>query len=62
MGPELDMDKSTYFRYLVKQLEGVQESFGNGFLLWNASNKYYMVPESIFDYTNRFRSSEIELD
>jgi hypothetical protein len=62
MGPELEMDRATYFRYLEKQLEGVQESFGNGFLLWNNSNRYYMVPESIFQYTNRFRSTEVQLD
>jgi len=51
MGPELQKDTPEYQDYLVKQLQGVKESRGNGFLLWNNSNRYYMVPSSLRAYT-----------
>ncbi|TFG58093.1 MAG: hypothetical protein E4H36_15685, partial [Spirochaetales bacterium] len=51
LGGELDFDTATYSDYLVKQLEGTKESEASGFTLWNNSNKYYMVKQSLLGYT-----------
>lgn len=43
LGNERNFNESEYYQYLEEQIEGVYNSFGSGWLLWNASNNYYMV-------------------
>lgn len=43
LGKERSFDEPEYYQYLDEQIKGVYESFGSGWLLWNASNNYYMV-------------------
>lgn len=43
LGKERNFDESEYYQYLEEQIKGVHDSFGSGWLLWNASNNYYMV-------------------
>ncbi len=47
IGGELKMTKSEYSSYLINQIEGTLAAPSSGFTLWNASNKYYMVVESL---------------
>ena len=51
IGGELEMERPEYGSYLLRQLDGVQAAAGSGFTLWNASNRYYMVTESLLPYT-----------
>jgi hypothetical protein len=51
IGSERKLDEPEYTEYLRSQLEGVQASRASGFTLWNASNIYYMVTESLVAYT-----------
>ncbi len=43
LGAERKFSKDMYANYIKEQLEGIYHSKGSGFLLWNASNNYYMV-------------------
>lgn len=45
VGKELKMEKDEYFEYFLRQIKGTEEGMGSGYTLWNASNRYYMVPE-----------------
>jgi hypothetical protein len=45
IGPELAYDEPEYSQYLIEQLEGVLDSPADGFTLWNASGRYYMVTQ-----------------
>ena len=47
IGGELAFSIPTYSQYLMNQIEGALESPASGFTLWNASNRYYMVKESL---------------
>lgn len=47
LGPERNYTRPQYTGYLKNQLEGSQAGGGNGWLLWNAANNYYMVNESL---------------
>jgi hypothetical protein len=51
IGGELEFDVPTYTRYLHNQIEGSLEGNAAGFLLWNQSNRYYMVTQSLVPYT-----------
>lgn len=51
LGGELDFDTATYGNYLIQQLQGTAESDASGFTMWNNSNKYYMVRQSLLEYT-----------
>jgi hypothetical protein len=43
IGPELEYEQPEYFRYLDLQLEGLRSAGADGFTLWNASGRYYML-------------------
>ncbi|WP_243517222.1 putative glycoside hydrolase [Candidatus Cardinium sp. cBcalN1] len=47
LGPERKFSKETYSNYIKEQIAGVYSSKGSGFLLWNASNNYYMVKQDL---------------
>jgi hypothetical protein len=47
---ELAMESPQYELLLKRQIEGTYEAGGTGVLLWNASNKYYMVVNPISTY------------
>ncbi len=47
IGKELEMTTEGYTNYLLKQIQGSLEARSSGFTLWNASNRYYMVRESL---------------
>jgi len=47
IGKELEMDEEEYSLYLRNQLAGTLEAPSSGFTLWNASNRYYMVKETL---------------
>jgi len=47
IGRELEMSTSEYSTYLKQQLAGTKAAPSSGFTLWNASNRYYMVRESL---------------
>lgn len=49
LGPERKFSKETYSNYMKEQIAGVYQSKGSGFLLWNASNNYYMVKQHLAD-------------
>ncbi len=51
IGSERAFEIDRYTSYLKRQLDGVVSSMASGFTLWNASNKYYMVTESLKAYT-----------
>ena len=51
IGGELAYDEAEFDTYLRSQLEGALSSRAEGFTLWNASNRYYMVIEPLTDYT-----------
>lgn len=43
IGTELEYEEPEYSQYLIDQLEGTLDSPADGFTLWNASGRYYMV-------------------
>ena len=43
IGEELAYEEPEYFRYLKLQLQGADVADADGFTLWNASGRYYMV-------------------
>ena len=45
VGKELKMEKEEYYEYFNRQIKGAAEGKSSGYTLWNASNRYYMVPE-----------------
>ena len=47
IGRELEMSTLEYSTYLKQQLTGTKSAPSSGFTLWNASNRYYMVRESL---------------
>ncbi len=47
IGSEREYETDEYSAYLARQLEGVIGSSASGFTLWNASNIYYMITESL---------------
>ncbi len=47
IGRELEMSTEEYSTYLKQQLAGTRSAPSSGFTLWNASNRYYMVRESL---------------
>lgn len=47
IGRELEMSTLEYSTYLKQQLIGTKSAPSSGFTLWNASNRYYMVRESL---------------
>ena len=51
IGGERKFDELEYAEYLRRQLEGLTLSESSGFTLWNASNIYYMITESLTPYT-----------
>jgi hypothetical protein len=53
IGGELAMGPAEYSQYLTNQIEGTLEAPSSGLTLWNASNRYYMVIESLAHYFNR---------
>ena len=44
---ERQMSDQRISDYVDKQLDGVAKSKASGFLLWNSSNRYYMVTKSV---------------
>jgi hypothetical protein len=52
IGAEREYETDEYTAYLTRQLEGVSESYSSGFTLWNASNIYYMITESLTRFTD----------
>jgi hypothetical protein len=51
IGRELNLEEPEYSRYLTEQIEGSLAAGTGGFLLWNFSGRYYMVVESLEQYT-----------
>ena len=51
IGRELRLEEPEYSRYLTEQIEGSLASGTEGFLLWNFSGRYYMVVDSLREYT-----------
>jgi len=47
IGRELEMSTEEYSTYLKQQLAGTKSAPSSGFTLWNASNRYYMVRDSL---------------
>ncbi|WP_053227999.1 putative glycoside hydrolase [Spirochaeta cellobiosiphila] len=47
---ELKMEEPEYTDYLYKQLTGNKKAGAGGFLLWNASGRYYMVKKDLSEY------------
>ena len=50
IGGELAMGPAEYSIYLTEQIEGTLAAPSSGLTLWNASNRYYMVLESLAPY------------
>jgi hypothetical protein len=44
IGAELEYEAPDYLRYLQLQLEGSAAADSDGYTLWNASGRYYMLP------------------
>ena len=44
IGRELEYEAPDYLRYLQLQLEGAAAAGSDGYTLWNASGRYYMLP------------------
>ena len=53
IGRELRMTAPVYTEYLLKQVTGALASPAAGFTLWNNSNNYYMVKNSLTEYLPR---------
>lgn len=47
---EYYMEEPEYQDYLLRQLRGCRDAESSGYLLWNMSNRYYMVPEPLSEY------------
>ena len=47
------MTAPVYTEYLLKQVTGALASPAAGFTLWNNSNNYYMVKNSLTEYLPR---------
>ena len=60
IGAEREYETDEYTAYLARQLEGVSGSSASGFTLWNASNIYYMVTESLRRFTGGQPGTEPE--
>jgi len=41
------MGAPQYYQYLLNQVQGCLSAPASGFTLWNASNRYYMVPAAL---------------
>lgn len=52
IGAERKFETEEYTEYLARQLTGTTASKASGFTLWNASNIYYMITESLVGYTS----------
>lgn len=50
LGEERKFEAPTYQTLLRNQLVGTREGGGDGWLLWNAANNYYMVREDLTQY------------
>lgn len=50
IGGELKMTDQRIADYLDRQMTGVRDSKSSGYLLWNSSNRYYMVTKSLEAY------------
>lgn len=50
IGGELKMSDQRIADYLDRQLTGVRDSKSSGYLLWNSSNRYYMVTQPLTAY------------
>lgn len=59
---EYYMEKPEYTEYLRLQVKGTNESAASGFLLWNNSNRYYMVSDAIREYTVKAGEGEKKPD
>jgi hypothetical protein len=44
IGPELEYEAPEYFEYLRLQLRGAANASSDGYTLWNAAGRYYMLP------------------
>ena len=44
IGAELQYERPEYVRYLNLQLDGLRSGGADGYTLWNASGRYYMLP------------------
>ncbi len=53
LGGERKFSTPHYIEYLEKQLDGVQHSHAEGFLLWNNMNDYYMLTKSVAPYETK---------
>ncbi|MDC7227843.1 MAG: putative glycoside hydrolase [Spirochaetales bacterium] len=47
---EYYMEEEEYQEYLLKQLKGCRDADSSGWTLWNMSNRYYMVPEPLYEH------------
>jgi len=47
---EYYMEEPEYQDYLLRQLRGCRDADSSGWLLWNMSNRYYMVPEPLGEF------------
>lgn len=56
IGSELELERPEYARYLTEQIEGSLSAGTRGFLLWNFSGRYYMVADSLRQYTRLART------
>ena len=56
---EYYMEKPEYTKYLRLQVKGTLESSASGFLLWNNSNRYYMVSGNLTGIT---KAAETDLN
>ncbi|MFP4376030.1 MAG: putative glycoside hydrolase [Spirochaetales bacterium] len=45
IGSELEFERPTFERYLEVQVEGSLNAGASGYTLWNASGRYYMLPQ-----------------
>jgi hypothetical protein len=45
IGGELQFERPTFERYLEVQVEGSEHAGADGYTLWNASGRYYMLPQ-----------------
>ena len=59
---EYYMEEPEYTEYLRLQVKGTEESAATGFLLWNNSNRYYMVTDTIKEYTAKANQEKDTLD
>ncbi len=59
LGGELKFDTPTYWKYLTNQLTGLEEGHASGFILWNASNRYYMVVNPLTPFTRKYSDAAV---